>query len=99
MFNFNNKQEHTEKFLENSLKNKLRYWVLIYILLILIYIITLSFASGFLAGNKYDDFNGVVNLLSSGLLSLITGIISFFYGIEVGGKKQELKIEDLKKII
>jgi Na+-driven multidrug efflux pump len=89
-WNQKNQQDFTEKYLESTKKNALRYWVLVYILLILIYTLTLSFVSGYLAGNKYTNFDAVVNLLISGLLSLITGIISYFFGIEIG-KKAESK--------
>lgn len=96
---FNNSKEvFSEKFLESTKKNSLRYWVLIWILLILIYALTLSFVSGYLDSNKYQDFNAINSLLVSGLLSLITGIISFFYGIEVSNKKVDPKIEQIQQI-
>lgn len=95
-----NKQTFTEKYLESTKKNALRYWVLVYILLILIYTLTLSFLSGYLAGNKYTNFDAVVNLLISGLLSLITGIISYFFGIEIGKKSEskEVKVDPIEEI-
>lgn len=92
-----NMRDFSEEYLKNKKKDELRFWILIWILFILVYLVTLSFISGVLASNKFDDFNGIVSLLASGLLSLVSGIIGFYYGIEVGKKdKKEPQIEDKK---
>jgi putative Mn2+ efflux pump MntP len=79
------KQEFSEKYLENTKKNRHRYMILVMIITVIIYAITLSFLAGFI-GKDYTDFNAANSLTISGLLSLITGIVGFFFGVEVGKK-------------
>lgn len=88
------KQEFSEKYLENTKKNRHRYMILVMIISVILYAITLSFFAGFI-GKDYTDFNAANSLTISGLLSIITGIVGFFFGVEVG-KKPEKKDEDLK---
>jgi putative Mn2+ efflux pump MntP len=93
------KQEFSEKYLENTKKNRHRYMILVMIITVIIYAITLSFLAGFI-GKDYTDFNAANSLTISGLLSLITGIVGFFFGVEVGKKpdKKDVKPETISVV-
>ena len=95
MFNKQNR-EYTEDYLKSRSKTTNRYWILIFILFSMMYIVNLAFAAGLLSGSKFQEFYAIANLVASGLLSIVTAIISFYYGVEVG-KKSENKIEEIKK--
>jgi amino acid transporter len=89
---------YSEKYLEKTSKVRLQFMMLIFVLAILVFTISLQFVSGHLAGNNYTDFNANVSLLVSGLLSLLSGIISYFFGVEAGIATKNQNKEEMKKI-
>ena len=88
---FRKPQEHTEKFIRDQTTAFYRLLLLIALLSVIIFVLYLSYSVS-IRSDKYDKFNEISYFVVSAVLSIISSIISFFFGLQAGEKSKPIEI-------